>query len=254
MVDKALQNKLMDGKKITTGRFLTVCLLTVVVFSILVKLGFWQLARAQEKRAIESEITQRANRSPVSIGSLTDLEMDQPTGIRVNLSATPMAKRYLLLDNQNYQGEVGYLALQLTKGSNGQFVLLERGFVVAPNTRDVLPKVDWLQQPFIVEGRLYMRSANPLSRDLYMETGVPSRIQNLNIAQLEEAWQIEIEPYVLQPDVKASQLTDWQYAQPWQPVSLSPDKHTGYAVQWFSMAGVLLLINSVLMIRVVRNR
>ncbi len=254
MVDKALQNKLMDGKKITTGRFLTVCLLTVVVFSILVKLGFWQLARAQEKRAIESEIAQRANRSAVSLGALTELEVVQPTGIRVTLSATPVTKRYLLLDNQSHQGEVGYLALQLTKTSSDQFILLERGFVVAPNTRDVLPKVDWLQQPFTVEGRLYKRSANPLSHDLYMESGVPNRIQNLNITQLKEAWQVEIEPYVLQPDVKASQMANWQYAQPWQPVSLSPDKHTGYAVQWFSMAGVLVLINIVLLMRIVRNQ
>lgn len=250
---KVLRSKTVDGKKTNLGRFLTVSILTVVVFSILVKLGFWQMARADEKRAIHRNIEQRANQDVMPLENLTLAEKAQPTGIKVRVPAQPVLKHYLLLDNQHHHGEVGYLALQLVKSDTEKYLLMERGFVPALERRDMLPQVDWLTQPVEIEGRLYKRSANPMSQDLYMEEGVPSRIQNLNFPQLEQEWQIPIEPYVIQPNTVASNLAEWGYAQPWKPVSLSPEKHVGYAVQWFAMAGVLLLINVILLVRALKR-
>ncbi|GAK83046.1 cytochrome oxidase biogenesis protein Surf1 [Vibrio ponticus] len=47
----------------------------------------------------------------------------------------------MLLDNQTYNGEVGYLALQLVRAIDGRNVLLELGFVAAKSSRSDLPDV-----------------------------------------------------------------------------------------------------------------
>ncbi|WP_100751627.1 SURF1 family protein [Vibrio salilacus] len=234
--------------QILTLRFAVVCLLTVVAFSILIKLGLWQLARAEEKNEIEQRVSQREEQGPVLLTSLSSDQRTIPTGLKVKLSAAPVKDRYLLLDNQHYAGQVGYLALQLVEAKTGQWVLIERGFVAAPNTRTQLPTVEWLTEPMEITGRLYRKSLNPLSQDLMMEQRQPSRIQNLNFAQLEALWQLTLEPYVVQPLAEG-----WPYPQPWQPVSMNAEKHFGYAVQWFSMATALVVLSILLLIRTLKQ-
>ncbi|KGY13102.1 cytochrome oxidase biogenesis protein Surf1 facilitates heme A insertion [Vibrio tubiashii] len=225
-------------------KFVVACVVTVVAFSILINLGLWQLSRADEKSQIEQQVTQREQLVPIRLSKLTVEQLDNPTGVRVSIKATPVKGRYLLLDNQSVDGEVGYLALQLINTQTGNSLLLERGFVPSSLYRSELPKVDWLSEPFEFTGRLYNRSMNPLSQELHMEQGEVSRIQNLNFSQLQEAWWIDLEPYVVQPMVES-----WPYVQPWQPISMQPEKHLGYAVQWFSMAAVLAALAIGLLVR-----
>ena len=228
------------------GKRLFATVITLVAFYALVNLGLWQLSRADEKRDILQRVETQTKSTAVALGDLTKQKLEQPTGVQVSFIAAPLDNHYLLLDNQNYQGSVGYLALQLVRDTEGRFVLVERGFISAPSDRRVLPEVEWLTKEQEVFGRLYRKSTNPLSEDLHFEQGVPARIQNLNIGQLEEEWQSilqgnRIENYVIQPLQES-----WPYPQPWQPVSMSPAKHTGYAVQWFAMATALLILTSLL--------
>ena len=44
------------------------------------------------------------------------------------------------------------------------------------------------------------------------------------------------------------------YVRSWRPRILSPETHTGYAVQWFSMAAVLAAIGIGLLVRSARGR
>ncbi|OLQ94202.1 cytochrome oxidase biogenesis protein Surf1 facilitates heme A insertion [Vibrio ponticus] len=215
-------------------------ILTLVAISILVNLGMWQLERAKQKS--EMQKTLQSNQQQAA-QSLNGLDIDSSTnvnGVSVTADLAPLANYYLLLDNQTYNGDVGYLALQLMRQSDGQHILLERGFISATLSRSVLPQVEWLTENYQGKGRLYTRSTNPLSDALMAENTTPLRIQNLNIAQLSEYWQLPIEAYVLQP-----LSSNWPYLQPWRPIPMSADKHTGYAVQWFAMAmalGLLTLI------------
>ncbi|KJY84690.1 cytochrome oxidase biogenesis protein Surf1 facilitates heme A insertion [Vibrio galatheae] len=231
-----------------TIRFVVVCLITVVAFSILINLGLWQLSRSEEKKDIEQSVIERSQLTPLRLSQLTADRLSNPTGFLVRLEVAPIKDRYLLLDNQNFNGKVGYLALQLMENEDQQRVLVERGFVPALSVRDTLPQVDWLSEPMSLEGRLYRKSVNPLSHDLHLEPGAIGRIQNLNFAQLEQQWGVDIEPFIVQPIVKS-----WPYSQPWQPVSMNSEKHLGYAVQWFSMAAVLALISLMLLIRTLKQ-
>ncbi|WP_394129226.1 SURF1 family protein [Shewanella maritima] len=224
-------------------------IITVAVFSILVKLGLWQLDRAQKKNQWQQTLSERQQRSQLSFAQLQSLITEQShlnnefaslTGYQVKLSATPVAQTVILLDNQVYQGQVGYLALQAFSVEVGQpWILVELGFTPASKDRRELPKIQPLSQlPITIEGRIYQKQLNVVSHQLMAELSQPMRIQNLNIGELEHVLKHPILPTVLQPNA----LPEISLPHPWQPIPLSAQKHQGYALQWFTMAGVFLCL------------
>lgn len=222
--------------------------LTVAAFTLLVNLGAWQLSRGEEKRQLELQLeTNRTNES-VSFTQFLQSHPDsnQPiyTGTKAYVEATPVSGMRFLLDNQTFRGKVGYLAYQLFVDSLEQHFLFELGFVPATNSRQTLPKVDWLDKPVSVNGRVYQRSLNPLSSDIGMEEGAVIRLQNPNIAQLSERLGINISPFMFQP-----QVDPWPYPQPWKPLPMKSSKHFGYAFQWFAMSFALFMLTSGLIYR-----
>ncbi len=235
-----------------SGRFWISVLLTLVVFVLLVKLGFWQLARGEEKSKLEQLLRDNQHREPVALVQLKDVVstpvMEEINGTPVIVSATPVPEQYILLDNQTYQGQVGYLALQVMRSETGQYFLLERGFVGWQGSRNRLPEVSWIMKPGEWQGRVYVKQANPLSDALMIELTQPHRIQNLNIGELSEHLNLELLPFVLQP-----RANNWPYPQPWNPLPLSSSKHYGYALQWFAMALALMLLSGWLLFRTVRR-
>ncbi|MCG6281710.1 SURF1 family protein [Vibrio diabolicus] len=231
-------------------RFWVAVGLTVVVFSLLVKLGFWQLERGQEKQALEQAILARADSAYQTLGEVleeNDWREGSILGKKVEANVVPQAFPVILLDNQTHQGNVGYLAFQIVSMSDesGTYALLELGFVEGIADRSVLPTVTTLEVSTFVSGRLYRKSANPLSSELMPEVGDAIRVQNLNIAQLNQLLNIELMPAVLQPD----NLKNWPYDFPWNPLPLNSAKHFGYSIQWFLMAGVFLLLTLIVFVR-----
>lgn len=229
--------------------WIAVCL-TVVVFSLLVKLGFWQLERGNEKQHLEQAILARANAPYQDIRNVlenNDWREESVIGIKVKANVTPEPLPVILLDNQTFEGAVGYLAFQVVSLTQdpATLTLLELGFVKGGASRSVLPKVEALQAPYDVTGRLYRKSMNPLSSDLMAEAGDTIRVQNLNINQLSQLLNVELMPTVVQPD----NLARWPYSFPWNPLPLTSAKHFGYSFQWFAMAGVFLLITVMIFIR-----
>ncbi|WGV98717.1 SURF1 family protein [Vibrio sp. YMD68] len=233
-------------------RFWFGMLLTVVVFSALVKLGFWQLSRGEDKQQVESELSQRLNAPSISLDlAVSRFDLQSLTGVKVSVDVTPLPLSdvaTVLLDNQTFEGKVGYLAYQVVSDGDQRFFLLERGFVAGLKQRSQLPNVTWIDEPQAMEGRLYQKSINPLSSDLGLEKTNPLRIQNLNIPYLSRELGLTLEPFVFQP-----QQDDWPYLQPWQPVPMRSAKHFGYAVQWFSMALVFALLSGYVLVRAVKK-
>ncbi|MFH4456156.1 SURF1 family protein [Vibrio alginolyticus] len=231
-------------------RFWVAVGLTVVVFSLLVKLGFWQLERGQEKRALEQAILARADSAYQALGEVleeNDWREGSILGKKVEANVVPQAFPVILLDNQTHQGNVGYLAFQIVSMSDesGTYALLELGFVEGIADRSILPTVTTLEVSIFISGRLYRKSANPLSSELMPEVGDAIRVQNLNIVHLNQLLNIELMPAVLQPD----NLKNWPYDFPWNPLPLNSAKHFGYSIQWFSMAGVFLLLTLIVFVR-----
>ncbi len=227
--------------RLSTGLLL---LVTVSVFSILVKLGFWQLDRAVQKQQWQTTLTARQAASELDYAAFINLGNAEPlTGYRINVTGTAVNSQILLLENQVYNGQVGYLAYQIFEITTTQpWLLVELGFVAANKDRRILPDLMPLPlTPYQLIGRVYQRQTNPLSDQLYVEEFTVKnreiiRFQNLNLVALAEKIGHELAPAVLQPDV----TPNMNLAKPWTPIPLSAHKHQGYALQWFTMAAVFL--------------
>lgn len=221
--------------------------ITVSVFSILVKLGLWQLDRAEFKQAWEQTLIERQNQPAITFKSLQQIIASQTadasetnilTGYRVAVSASPASDKVLLLDNQVYQGQVGYLAYQVFQAKQTEpRLLVELGFIPANKDRRILPQINPISAGrYKLLGRIYQKQTNPLSDHLMAESGNPMRFQNIAIDELSQTLGYPLLPVVLQPD----NVPHMDLPQPWQPIPLSAHKHQGYALQWFTMAAVFL--------------
>ncbi len=231
-------------------RFVGALCLTVAVFSLLVKLGFWQLDRGKEKQALEQSIHARADAIYQDINAVldnNDWREESVIGVKVKTQISPEPLPIIMLDNQTHNSKVGYLAFQVVSVNQEQNILalMELGFVEGTGSRAELPMVQKVEVPSLVTGRLYRKSMNPLSSELMPEMGDMVRIQNLNVSQLNGLLNVELMPAVLQPD----NLENWPYDFPWNPLPLTSTKHFGYAFQWFAMAGVFLLLTIAIFIR-----
>ncbi|WP_076413347.1 SURF1 family protein [Shewanella sp. UCD-KL12] len=224
-----------------------IVLSTVIVFSILVKLGFWQLERGEQKQQWQAALSERQASAEFDYSQLLALpKTENPTGFRLTTQATPAMQHIFLLDNQVLDRQVGYLAYQVFEISPTQpWLLVELGFVAGEYDRAVLPSIEPVNQPLELKGRVYQKESNPMSSQLMAESGWPKRIQNLNLEQLSLLIDHPLASSVLQP----SNLPNDTLPHPWQPIPLSAQKHQGYAVQWFSMAGVFGFIMLYLLFR-----
>lgn len=248
--------------RLSTGLLL---LVTVSVFCILVKLGVWQLDRAEQKTAWQATLSARQAASELSFDQLLAFGADERlSGYRLSVNATPVNQQILLLDNQVFEGRVGYLAYQVFQvahaGANTNAVtgtntgaitidnaeavkkdlpwlMVELGFVAANIDRRILPDITPVPLSAIdLNGRVYQKQINPLSHQLHAEDGNVMRFQNLNLAALAEKIGHPLAPVVLQPD----SIPNIALPKPWTPIPLSAQKHQGYALQWFTMAAVFL--------------
>ncbi len=234
--------------------------LTVVLIIVMVNLSLWQRQRGEDKQALEQALLQRQQAEPINYWHWFATWQQQPQlsqlGVKVELTIMPYTQvldgqsktMIILLDNQTWQGKVGYLAYQVMQvllpetdvPSQETLLLLELGFVAAGPQREVLPNVSDVNDSISVVGRWYQRQSNWLSDELMAEAGMPLRIQNLALSELATYTQLPLLPYVLQPlntAASPSQLPD--YPHPWQPVAMASSRHFAYAWQWLVMALVL---------------
>ncbi|MBR9728077.1 SURF1 family protein [Shewanella intestini] len=241
------------------GSIVIFIILTVAVFSTLVKLGLWQLSRAEQKAQWQQSLNERQKqvlnfKQLLSLneqaGTATD-DFSGLSGYQLTVIAQPVSEQILLLDNQVYQGTVGYLAYQIMSVSAQQpWILVELGFIAANKDRRILPNITPITTSNIsLSGRIYQKQLNPVSDQLLPELGNPLRFQNLNIDSLSQLLGHPILPTVIQPN----QLPNVSLPHPWQPIPLPAKKHQGYALQWFSMAAVFIGLMAWIAIRFVRR-
>ena len=212
--------------------------LTLVLLPALLGLGLWQLQRGDEKAAIGAQWEQRKLLPPVS---LQQTDVDDPAQLKylpVILSGQFLADRYFLLDNRIHRGKFGYEVLGILQLDNqGQSVLVNRGWIAGDSSRRSLPHIPPVSGPVTLKGHVYVAPGAPyLLADVELESGWPKRIQAVEMDKLgvvvEELSGASPFPYPVRidPHQPAALTVDWQV------INVRPEKHTAYAVQWFTMA------------------
>ncbi len=201
-------------------------MLTAAISALMVFMGMWQLSRADEKRLLLQEWEQR---SQVELELKEALAMKSPFGYQLRTGGVFLAGGELFLDNQIEQGRPGYrliLPLQTPLG----LLAVDQGWWPADADRSKLPQAEPLEEgPVLLRGVLVRPWQPPLG---FGSSGQQEarRIASLAPELLAQRWGQPVLPVVL----KAG-------ADDWQPVVMGPEKHLGYAVQWFAMTVAIWL-------------
>ncbi len=213
-------------------------LLTAVLLPLLVLLGFWQLLREQEKLALQDVYAARQMEAPAALGTLipaADLQYRQ-----VELRGTFDNAHTFLLDNRIHQGRVGYDVITPVTTDDNQQVFINRGWIAQGPSRALLPAIAALDGQVLLRGSIYVPVGDPFVLGEAVATeGWPQVIQTLDLMRMaKEASYTEaaLFPYT----VRLAEGAPGVLVRDWPLISTTPQKHRGYAVQWFAMATMLL--------------
>lgn len=226
------------------------CLLAIVVILIMLRLGVWQLDRADVKRDIASQLYSRTERAPEPFLALQRGLSEAELRFRnVILDGQFISDKTIFVDNQVVNGSVGYqVYTPFHLASVKQTVLVARGWVAVGDSRDVLPKITTDPTPLTLKGRFNLPPAQPPLWDDKYAAFDGQRWQYLPMLEVSQQLGLALFPLVVElaPDeVDAAELVRKWPAIDDQWVA----KHQGYAFQWFAMAGAFFIACLVLLFR-----
>jgi surfeit locus 1 family protein len=201
-------------------------------------LGAWQLDRADEKRAIA--------RSFSAGGPAIEwrrLPPDAPRYQRVSLRGRYDPDHQFLLDNRSHESVAGVEVLTPLVLDDGSAVIVNRGWLPFGATRQDLPTVIVGGEKRTVIGRVDALPRPGIWLKAPPATGWPRLVQYPRMEDLSAALGRELAPrqVLLDPGVPDG------YVRNWTVPGTTPDRHLGYAVQWFAfaaLAGAIWLVLS----------
>lgn len=202
-------------------------------------LGFWQLSRAQQKEILIESYTARMKHSPLSA---KDLKAGQDLRFfRVVLQGQFDNAHTFLLDNKTFHGQVGYEIYTPFKAEGMAMpLLIDRGFIPLTKQRSEQPLIKNILGTVKITGLLNLPPRFVEWGKLYHSPTLqwPLRVEFINLTQLSEVLNQHLFAYILALPPGDSHA----YPIDWQIVVMGPEKHRGYAVQWFALALTVLTI------------
>lgn len=212
-------------------------LATLALLPILIGLGFWQLERSRYKQQLWDAYA--SGSAPASSAQIEDTQRQrfQPVTAR----GSYMGERQFLIDNMVRQGRNGYFVITPMQLSDGDVLLVNRGWIPQDARRRPLVDINVGDTVRTVEGRVGalpvagIDLGDPAAAD---PVTWPSVRQFPDLEELAAALDAPLKSWVL---LLAPQADDG-FLRDWQPGGVPPSRHLGYAVQWFGLAAALLVI------------
>lgn len=246
-------------RKLLTRRWIITHVLFVMVVIGLVNLGFWQLRRLEQRRALNADILAGLN-APVT--ELTGQDVD-PNALhyhRVTVTGAFDNDENIAIMNRPFDGRAGMrLATPLRIEGSGQAVLVDRGWIpLAESGPEQRRKYDQTG-PVTIEGIAYESQPRP-NRWLVPKDPAPGPGEN----RRDQWFRVDLDliqqqlPYPLLPIfIKQSPQ---EKADPNLPplreenIELDEGSHLSYALQWFGFAVIAVIVYGVLAWQEVRKK
>ena len=212
--------------------FKNLSLITLIV--ICFYLGLWQIERAEEKLAIQTDFQSQIKERPVNINFLST----EPTRYKKIFAEGSFIEPYFLLDNIVYNRKAGYYVISPFL-IDEKILLVNRGWV-DNYSRQKYPVIDTPKEVMIINGyvKYPMQLLELTSENISVKE--PYVIQNININQISNIIKKEIYPFIL--NLNESSRFLYKYIP--EKNEKSDLKHYMYAGQWFlfTIIGIFFLI------------
>lgn len=214
--------------------FLVMVLLLLV---LMINLGFWQLRRYHFKQRLLSQYQQNIAAAPLQ---WQDFLLEKPLFSRVVVSGNYDNDKTLLLDNRWHNSVLGYEILTPFK-IDDKYLLVNRGWIAAGDDRHYLPPIKTIVGEQTLQGYVVKPEKGFMIGDnIESPFEWPLRIQQIRMKSIAQATGLTFYPYVLRllPETANPQ----PLIREWQLVTVTPERHLGYAIQWFAMSLTLVIV------------
>jgi cytochrome oxidase assembly protein ShyY1 len=208
---------------------MSICVLPLLL--LLLGLGFWQLARGEEKARLQQLQLDRLSALAVA----PPAQVQGADFLRVRIRGAFERGKYFLVDNQVLNGRAGYWVLHSFQAIDGGRWLVNRGWVDAGARRTELPEVAEPAGTVELMGVCWPDlGLLPILSDEVWSGGWPKRVPRMNIPAMADMLGAEPVEVRLEPG-QPGRLGALPMS-----VALDAHRHRGYAVQWFGLALILL--------------
>lgn len=211
--------------------------------SAFVALGNWQLRRADARRTLAAA-HQAALKAPAVALPAQPVEASAVALRRVVVRGAFVPAQTIYLDNRVRHGRVGYeVVTPLRLSGSTLHVIVMRGWVAGTGDRAKLPQVTTPSGTQRIEGialaaipqRFEPKDAQPEGRVW----------QNLSVERYRAATGLAVQPVLLE---QRSNNGDGLWRD-WPPRGAGAEKNENYALQWYSFAGLSIILWLVLSFR-----
>jgi surfeit locus 1 family protein len=213
-------------------------LLTLVGTGLFSSLGLWQLGRADEKRVLFAAYARGAGETPLEGLNASDPATQRYKLLRLQGHFDP--GHQVLLDNISHAGQAGYHVLTPFITAEGR-VLVNRGWVPADGDRTRLPRIEVTDGLRTVTGRIdYLpRPALRLAGSAEIpDSPWPRRLLFPTTAEISAQTGYALRDFQLLLNPGESD----GFVREWKPALMEPEKHLGYAIQWFGLAATVVAL------------
>ena len=217
-------------------------LAALIMFCLLLALGFWQLDRAEQKQTLAMRYEARIARPPVDLAAAgaEKYNKEQMHWRRAVLHGRFDENATYLLDNQTLSGRAGqYVYTRFLLNGGGQ-ALVNRGWTPHAPRRAQPPALPPPEPGDGLRGLI-----KPPPRVVLLGENRPEplgggfiRVQELDLAAIAARHGWRLLPYVVRLDPPATE----PLFRVWKAPGFGRERHLGYAFQWFALANALLLI------------
>lgn len=213
----------------------------LLLLVLLMSLGFWQLDRAEQKRVLLQAYGDRPTDAAIRIDDGFAFGPDWRYR-RAQAIGKYDSHHQFLLDNRVRQGRVGYHVLTPLRLAQGDaVVLVNRGWVPQGATRADLPELPAPDAPELsIEGLIDFppQKVFVLGEGEDRDPGWPKVLQQVRLDLQARQLNVRLLPMVLLLDKDQP----GGFVREWNPVVVGPERHVGYAVQWFALAAALVIL------------
>ena len=218
-----LKDSLQENKLLTS--------FSIFFVFVFVFLGIWQIERAANKEGLLQDFNSEQESPP------TRLTSQSPNWSRVFVDGVFDSSRQILIDNQIHNGKVGYKIFTPFKFDDNKIVLVDRGWIGQGQSRSDLPQLNILEKKSRIIATVTSPEQGVLAGSELLTNEWPRVSQSKAVEVIASAFNEPILDIVLVLDPGSSQITEFIQI---KPFAITPVKHYGYAMQWFTMSIVLL--------------
>jgi len=218
-----LKDSLQENKLLTS--------FSIFFVFVFLFLGIWQIERAANKEGLLQDFNSEQESPP------TRLTSQSPNWSRVFVDGVFDSSRQILIDNQIHNGKVGYKIFTPFRFDDNKIVLVDRGWIGQGQSRSDLPQLNILEKKSRIIATVTSPEQGVLAGSELLTNEWPRVSQSKAVEVIALAFNEPILDIVLVLDPGSSQITEFIQI---KPFAITPVKHYGYAMQWFTMSIVLL--------------